>query len=183
MVETFMLLAVRELQNRPVVFDHDYAAGAIVCDHPALQLCGPLHVHLNARLSGPQIRVHFEMHGDLQPICARCLEPVNTPIACSVELVYHPAADLAPREDVEIGSRDTDVAFFEGEGVEIEDIVREQVLLALPERVICRDDCRGLCPHCGQNLNVRQCACVYPSDPRWSALADLREPGKGEHKS
>ena len=57
----------------------------------------------------------------------------------------------------------------------LEDVLQEQVLLALPLKAICRDDCKGLCPHCGKNLNVQPCACAEPlEDPRWSVLKDIR---------
>ncbi len=53
-------------------------------------------------------------------------------------------------------------------------------MLALPLKAICRDDCKGLCPHCGTNLNAEKCACAEPlEDPRWSALKDIR--GKLDH--
>jgi uncharacterized protein len=67
------------------------------------------------------------------------------------------------------------VSYYQGEGLLLEDALREQVLLALPLKVICREDCRGLCPHCGTNLNIGQCSCAEPAeDPRWAALKDIR---------
>ena len=62
-----------------------------------------------------------------------------------------------------------------GEGLLLEDAVREQVLLAVPLKVICREDCKGLCPHCGANQNLERCSCSEPmEDPRWTALKDIR---------
>jgi uncharacterized protein len=53
--------------------------------------------------------------------------------------------------------------------------VREQVLLAVPLKVICREDCKGLCPHCGANQNLERCSCSEPLEyPRWTALKDIR---------
>jgi uncharacterized protein len=54
-------------------------------------------------------------------------------------------------------------------------VLREQVLLAVPLKVICRQDCKGLCPQCGKNLNTESCSCAEPTDERWSALKELRE--------
>jgi uncharacterized protein len=57
----------------------------------------------------------------------------------------------------------------------LEDVLREQVLLAAPVKAICREDCRGLCSHCGRNLNAEQCSCAEPLvDPRWATLKELR---------
>ena len=60
--------------------------------------------------------------------------------------------------------------------LQLEDVLREQVLLAVPLKVVCRDDCKGLCPSCGVNRNAESCSCAPPlGDPRWSALKDIRE--------
>jgi uncharacterized protein len=124
------------------------------------------------------------LEGQVRPRCARCLEPVAVELHRTWDLVYHPVAELAPEQDVEIRSADTEIGFFRGEGVELEDVISEQVLLALPMRIVCRDDCRGICPHCGQNLNLGQCGCARVEvDERWRALAALskkkeHEPGK-----
>jgi uncharacterized protein len=57
----------------------------------------------------------------------------------------------------------------------LEDVLREQVLLAVPLKAICREDCKGLCPQCGKNLNLETCSCDNAiTDPRWGALKDLR---------
>jgi uncharacterized protein len=74
-----------------------------------------------------------------------------------------------PQDEVE-------VSYYTGEGVLLEDVLREQVLLAVPLKTVCREDCRGLCPHCGRNLNVEQCNCAEPlEDPRWSALKEIKD--------
>ena len=71
---------------------------------------------------------------------------------------------------------EAEIGYYEGEGLLLEHTLREQVLLALPLRSICRDDCKGLCPQCGKNLNEVQCDCVDEvEDPRWSALKEIRD--------
>jgi uncharacterized protein len=58
----------------------------------------------------------------------------------------------------------------------LEDAIREQVLLSVPLKVVCREDCKGLCPSCGKNRNTDPCSCARPfADPRWSALKEIRE--------
>ena len=57
----------------------------------------------------------------------------------------------------------------------LEDVLREQVLLSLPVRTLCRPDCKGLCPHCGENRNQKECTCAeMETDPKWAALGELR---------
>ncbi len=65
--------------------------------------------------------------------------------------------------------------FFEGREIDLGGIVREQILLALPMDALCREDCRGLCPVCGKDLNQAECGCErQPADPRWGALKNVK---------
>ena len=74
-------------------------------------------------------------------------------------------------ESVEIRDDDLNVGFYEGNGLLLEDAVKEQVLLTLPMKNVCRPDCAGLCPQCGQNCNLGDCTCdKAAADPRWAAL-------------
>jgi uncharacterized protein len=71
---------------------------------------------------------------------------------------------------------DTEIGFFQGDGLFLTDVLAEQVTLALPIKVICRSDCRGLCPHCGVNLNTEECRCETQSaDSRMAPLSRLRQ--------
>ena len=57
--------------------------------------------------------------------------------------------------------------------LDLDSLVREDMILALPAKILCRDDCKGLCQYCGKNLNLGSCSCKKPIDPRLQALADL----------
>jgi uncharacterized protein len=93
----------------------------------------------------------------------------------SFDLLYRPQGTDAGRAELSVTSAEAEVSYYQGEGLLLEDALREQVLLALPIKAICRDDCKGLCPHCGRNLNTEQCSCAEPlEDPRWAALKDIR---------
>jgi uncharacterized protein len=90
--------------------------------------------------------------------------------------LYRPQGSDAGKEELSVTAAEAEVGYYQGEGVLLEDVLREQVLLALPLKAICREDCKGLCPHCGRNLNQELCNCAEASeDPRWSALKDIRE--------
>jgi uncharacterized protein len=85
-------------------------------------------------------------------------------------------ADAEPGEHA-ITEDETEIGYYEISGLLLEDAVREQVLLALPGRTLCRQDCQGLCPQCGANRNRTNCGCVQPVvDSRWKALADFAAP-------
>jgi uncharacterized protein len=83
-------------------------------------------------------------------------------------------AGVAAEDPEELDS--PDVQSYLGDEIDLNDIVREHVLLGLPMSPVCREDCRGLCPQCGAELNLGPCGCTAPRDPRWNALGDLGRP-------
>jgi uncharacterized protein len=122
------------------------------------------------------IRIVGELTTRLEVSCARCLEPVEQQVARKFELLYRPQGSDARAEELSVTDAEAEIGYYRGEGVELNDVLREQVLLALPLKILCREDCRGLCPHCGQDLNKTQCSCTGAlEDPRWAALADIRK--------
>jgi uncharacterized protein len=77
--------------------------------------------------------------------------------------------------EAQLDAEDMDVSVFEGETLDLAEVVREQILLFLPEQVFCSGDCRGLCPKCGIDLNLKSCDCPQLEiDPRWAGLKDLK---------
>jgi uncharacterized protein len=183
-----MLIAIKELELHPIDFDEEYAPGAIELG-PDLSQRGPLNAsgraqlveeHHGKHLKIEDIRLAGELSTQLEMPCARCLEPVVEPVKRSFDLLYRPQGVDAGREEVSVTAAEAEVSYYQGEGLLLEDALREQVLLAAPLKVICREDCKGLCPQCGKNLNAEQCSCEEQStDERWTALKDLRS--KLEH--
>jgi len=105
--------------------------------------------------------------------CGRCLDPVSwqTEESFAVELEQRPAGPEASLADED----GREVVFVDGDLLDLAELAAEQVLLALPVRVLCRDDCAGLCPRCGANRNLAgACRCRDDVDPRWNALRDLQ---------
>jgi uncharacterized protein len=112
----------------------------------------------------------------LEVPCARCLYPVVHPVERSFDLLYRPLGIDSGHAELSVTDAEAEIGYYEGEGLLLEDALREQVLLALPLKTICREDCKGLCAHCGKNLNEVQCSCVDAvEDPRWSALKEIRD--------
>ena len=122
------------------------------------------------------IRVVGKFSTGLEMNCARCLEPISRQVSADFDLVYRPlGADKRPEES-SITEAETEISFYQGEGVLLEDLLREQILLALPLKAVCREACKGICPRCGRNLNLEECVCPPPeADPRWSALKGIKE--------
>ena len=136
----------------------------------------PVAVHLEGEVRAIEgtyaVSGRCEADGSLS--CSRCLEPVSWHLGESFSVEYrHPGATQMG-EEVGLEEDDLDVAFIEGNELNLMEIAAEQVLLALPMRIVCDESCAGLCPKCGENLNRDgACSCPPEVDPRWQALADL----------
>jgi uncharacterized protein len=119
-----------------------------------------------------RLRAKYSAHFEI--LCARCVEPVPVPLTGDFDLIFRPADADADSGERAITVDETEIGYYEESGLLLEDVVREQVLLSLPNRTLCTPDCKGLCPSCGQNLNSASCNCdKAAADPRWNALAGL----------
>jgi len=177
-----MLIRVQDLELRPQDFTEELPPGTI--DFGELQQLGVMRTrgraelireHRGAREYVPDIRLVGQLEGRFEVSCARCLEPVQQEVSRSFDLLYRPLGVDRRKEEVGINQAETEIGYYEGEGLELSDVLREQVLLAVPIKTVCRPDCKGLCPRCGHNLNEGDCACQpEQADPRWYALRDLK---------
>jgi uncharacterized protein len=140
-----------------------------------LEAGGRLACHL--ALSGEGlVQVNGRLVARLGLTCGRCLEPFALALDVPLELVYVPQSTVAgagDEDEVALSDRDMIVAYYEGERLDLGEMVREQLLLSLSLKRLCREDCRGLCPVCGTNWNVAECACA-----RGEAEAPLGPLGK-----
>jgi uncharacterized protein len=178
-----MEFKVSELEREPEEFDLVLAAGTIDCGEEAEQKA-PLKVEGRAEVihehRGPDevvadIRLRGHYKGLFEAPCARCVEPVEVPVDGEFDLIFRPENVDAQSGERAISAPDTEIGYYEKDSLLLEDVLREQVLLSLPTRVLCKPDCKGLCPSCGVNRNSQTCTCEEgPKDPRWEALAGLR---------
>ena len=179
----FMEFKVSELEREPIEFDLALAPGMVDLGEEAEQvgalatsgLAEVLHEHRGPKDIVADIRLRGQFAGRFQVPCARCVEPVEIPLESDFDLIFRPVvADSEPTER-SITPPETEIGYYQKDSLLLEDVLREQVLLSLPVRTLCKPDCKGLCPRCGQNRNSQECSCdVGPSDPRWEALAGLR---------
>ena len=171
-----VFLDVKELAIRKLRFRKSYHPGAIDFQAAEIKQVAPLEATATAELLEGQIRVAGQLETKIEMVCARCLEPVVEDVNRSFDLFYAPLPkDAKPKED-RLQDDDTDIGFYQGDGLFLADVLREQVLLALPLKVICQSECRGLCPNCGANLNHEACRCeTHATDPRMAPLARLKQ--------
>lgn len=171
-----MFLQIRQLQLEPIRFDETHQPGTIDYFDSQLRQVTPLAAKGKAELSEAmmEIRVLGHVSTTMEVACDRCLELTRFPIDTDFNLLYRPAAYSPEREEVNIDGAETEVGFYEGEGLELMDVLREQVLLSMPMHRVCREDCKGICPVCGQNRNAVACQCqVVATDDRWAGLKNL----------
>ena len=178
-----MEFKVIELEREPIDFDLELAPGAVGLGQEAEQVgnlategrAEVLHEHRGPKNIVADIRLKGRFAGKFQVPCARCVEPVEIPLSSEFDLIFRPlGADSGPPER-SITAPETEIGYYQKDSLLLEDVLREQVLLSLPVRTLCKPDCKGLCPRCGENRNSQPCSCEEgPSDPRWEALAGLR---------
>jgi uncharacterized protein len=144
--------------------------------------------HVDAKLEKVERRVLVKAHGkaELQVPCGRCLQPVALDVPVDFELTLVPSDEYVdePRGEKDAGAVRVAGSFepgqveeevYSGKVVDLDPILREQLLLALPGYPVCREDCKGLCPVCGANLNDRECGCDrHVPDPRWAGLKNVK---------
>ncbi len=171
-----MFFDVNQMQLGRVRFNETFQPGAIEFFDQQLRQVAPIESSGTADLmqSLMEIRVRGHLKTLMEVACDRCLETASFPIDEDFDLLYRPSSYSPERPEMEIERRESEVGFYEGSGLELRDVLREQILLLLPMQRICRDDCKGICPVCGQNRNIADCGChEETTDDRWSELRNL----------
>ncbi|MGP8243275.1 MAG: YceD family protein [Bryobacteraceae bacterium] len=166
------------MEVRKVRFDETFPPGQIDFSGEELEQGSPLRATGVAELlphTDGEVRIAGRYTVEMTAECDRCLGRARFPLEAAFDLFYRPAAFLAGEEEVAIDEGEAEMGFYEGEGLELEDILREQVLLALPMQRVCSESCKGICPVCGKNRNEIACDCRLESgDGRWEAFRKLR---------
>jgi len=143
-------------------------------EDPDLEFAGPgnldVRVHLEKHGHDILVRGHFE--GTVNLSCSRCLTPFHYPVVADFDLLLAPGPGPMGEEEEELTQADLDMDFYTGEAVDLESILREQVLLTLPLKPLCAETCRGICPRCGADLNQETCQC--PAEESTSPFAMLK---------
>jgi uncharacterized protein len=137
------------------------------------RVVAPVELSLDIeKARGEAFQVSGRVRTRLELSCSRCLEAFEVPVDTDFELRYVPQTENAGESEREIAEDDLTTAYYREGMLDIGDLLREQLQLALPMKPLCREACRGLCPECGTNLNRATCDCV----PKWEGarLAPLK---------
>lgn len=170
-----MLIVLTNLPADGLKFEHQYKADELDLSQHEFSLQQPPLVAGRISRLGMEVRVQGKLNAQLEAVCDRCLAPVITPVEREFDLFYLPEESYAgTKGETELLERDLDFSFYQDERLDVDELVLEQLELSLPTRILCQEDCKGLCAQCGTDLNLASCNCQTPMDPRWQALADLK---------
>jgi uncharacterized protein len=162
------------LKGSKGAFAHAYAPGELDFTDSRVRLTSLPEVSGSLALKGKELLVRGKLIAQAEVDCDRCLKPVALPIDTHFNLRYLTQEEYESSTAVELEEPDLIVSIFDGEVLDVDALVQEQTLLAVPDYQLCREDCRGLCPECGGDRNSNQCGHEESEiDPRWASLRNL----------
>ncbi|MEP6719762.1 MAG: DUF177 domain-containing protein [bacterium] len=170
-----MQIEVASLAESGKDFAHKYQPGELSLEDDRVHLLdSPPRVHGRVRRDGRRVKVAGKVTAHLQLECDRCLKPVVSAVAAKFSREYVTTADYEAQQAVELSEDDLDLSVFDGAVIDIDLLVREEMLLAAPDHVLCQRNCQGICPTCGVDRNETACDCQTDGiDPRWAGLKEL----------
>lgn len=170
-----MRIDVRELESGPLRMSGEIPQQELNLDPNDLKVWGKIPVALTAEKAGREVRIRGQIQAEVVLLCSRCLEPIRISLTPQFDQFYQRAGSAHLVGEIALQEKDTEIAFFQGDFIEVSDIVREQIVLAVPMKPMCREDCQGLCPFCGRNRNQEACDCrALERDPRLAPLLKIK---------
>jgi uncharacterized protein len=172
-----MQINVAQLLRSPIgtVREHDID---LVMDVTGGGNTSRLQGRVNLTRTDRGILVEGVLHTEVELTCSRCLELFRCPLTLKITEEYFPTVDVVSGTPLAIPDELGSFTIDENHELDLTEAVHQYALLAVPMKPLCRPDCAGLCPICGQNLNLGECQCLpQEADPRW---AKLRRIGFGQ---
>lgn len=170
-----MIIDLASIGTSRKAVELDLGPTGIDLDGESVSLTGLLSFKGETERVNGRAHVRGSIDADVAVDCTRCLEPVAQHLAIEFDDVFVEAAAEPVDPESHVEDDELDESLVEDGRIDIADVVREQILLAVPLQIFCSDDCKGLCPQCGGNLNLIDCKCADEDiDPRWAALKNLK---------
>jgi len=141
----------------------------------AYRIVAPVALDFDIHKDKEKFRLEGRVRTELELPCSRCLEPFRLPVDAAFDLRFLPATAMATEQERELQDEDVETSYYRNDQIDLNELMREQFYLALPMKPLCGEDCKGLCPQCGTNLNTGTCDCHAEwVDPRLAVLKDLK---------
>jgi uncharacterized protein len=135
---------------------------------------GRIEVVCNVRRIKETVFIEGSVTTSAETRCCRCLETARMPLQASFKYTFSPAP-LEPQEEVELNAEDLELAYYEEDTIDLDRVIFEQIMLQIPIKPLCGETCKGLCPHCGINLNLASCGCEAETfDERLAVLKKFK---------
>lgn len=173
---TIMLLDLTHIRKATDDLDRTLQPADLPQEGEAYRVVAPTRLVCEIHKDHTRFRLVGTVTGELELDCGRCLEPYRLPINMAFDHRFLPQtqAETAADDEREVEADDMDTSYYKDEQIDLSELVREQFYLALPMKPLCAEDCKGLCPQCGTNLNLSRCGCRQVwEDPRLAALKSM----------
>jgi len=169
-----MRLDLSKIRTAHERYEREYPASAFAADAD-YAVVSPVRLAFDIHKDQETFRLDGRVSATLELRCSRCLEPFRWSVDEPFELTYQPRAAVQSAEEREIADEDFSAAVYDDDQIDLEQLIRERFEMSLPMKPLCTDECRGLCPVCGGNLNRQACGCKAEwDDPRMAVLKKLR---------
>jgi uncharacterized protein len=170
-----MIVDLLSLTDEPLTFGFTVGPVEIGLETEGVKIADDIEVKGELSKNAAKTDVRGKIRAPLEIDCTRCLTPVRRELDIVFDVDFVGKEMFPNSKETHLGSSDLDTDILEGNELDLSQVVREQILLNLPEQITCREDCRGICPTCGKDLNEGECKCSEDEmDPRWAALKDLK---------
>ena len=170
-----MIVDLTAIEGSSLPFELTVPRSEIDLDESSVTLTSDLQTTGNVVKHAAQIDVTGRIEGTADIECTRCLGSIPQKLGIDFAVSFVAPEHFAADKEREVAVDDLDTDIVEDERLDLNEVVREQILLNLPEQMFCRPDCKGLCPKCGADRNLIDCKCdEAETDPRWAALKNLR---------
>lgn len=128
-------------------------------DDCEFKICSALLLDITFTLLGEKVIMEGNLKTRIETTCVGCLSEFNQPLEINFHYLLWPQSAAAYEAEKELQKDDLEVGYYQGGVIDLQSLVREQMYLAVPQNPHCKDDCLGLCPTCGANLNKNGCTC------------------------
>jgi uncharacterized protein len=166
-----MILDLTRIRQPETDIERQYTPSAFEGRENVFRIVSPVGLQMKVHKDRHRFRLVGTVRGVLELACSRCLDPFELPVNGAFDVRYLPEAENVGADESEVEDSDLSAAFYRDDQIDLAQLIEEQMYLALPMKPLCREECRGLCPQCGANLNIETCGCeVRWEDPRLAGL-------------
>lgn len=170
-----MLLDLTRYRRPLESFRRTFQPEEVAQPDDAYRIVAPVDLAFDVHKDKDKFRLVGTAKTELELGCSRCLEPFRMAVDAPFDIRYLPFSEASSEPEREVEEDDLETSYYRDDQIDLNELLREQFYLALPMKPLCEDNCKGLCPQCGTNLNLGSCDCAPAwEDPRLAGLKALK---------